>query len=120
MTELMIVIAIIAVLATLSYPSYQTHVVETRRTMASACLVELSQWMERFYTSNMSYAGASLPTAPCDSEVNEFYAVAFVGTPDASTYSLSATAKGGQADRDGGCESLTINQHSVKQPAACW
>ena len=49
------VVAVIAILAAIAYPSYINYVVESRRTTATACLVEHGQFMERLYTTNLSY-----------------------------------------------------------------
>ena len=118
--ELMIVIAIVGILAGLGYPTYTSHVAETRRTKAEACLMELSQGMERHYTMNMSYADAGLMQTQCRTELEEYYQFGFSGTPDAGSYTLVATAIGIQASRDDNCASLSLNQNSVKSPAACW
>lgn len=118
--EMMIVIAIISILAAIGYPSYTSHVAETRRTKAEACLVELSQNMERHYTMNMSYAGAGLALTQCRTELEAFYSFSFSETPDAKTYTLVATAIGVQATHDDSCPSLTLDQNSVKNPGNCW
>ncbi|MDX1694151.1 MAG: type IV pilin protein [Ketobacteraceae bacterium] len=118
--ELMIAVAIISILATVGYPSYMSHVTDTRRDKAEACLVELSQNMERYYTMNMTYEDAGLALAQCRTELGEFYEFGFSSTPDANSYTLLATAKGSQASRDGECSTLSLNQNSVKTPAACW
>jgi len=53
--ELMIAVAIVGILAAIAYPSYIEHVRKTRRADAKAVVLELSQWMERFYTENSRY-----------------------------------------------------------------
>ena len=53
--ELMIVVAIIGILAGIAYPTYQDSVRKSRRADAEAVLLELAQWMERFYTENNRY-----------------------------------------------------------------
>ena len=53
--EVMIVVAVIGILAAIAYPSYQESVTKTRRSAAQGCLVEMAQFMERFYTTNMRY-----------------------------------------------------------------
>ncbi len=117
--ELMVVVAIVALLAAIGYPSYQKQMVNTRRDMARACLTELSQWMERYYSSNMSYANAQLPATQCRSDLSEFYTFAFSGTPAAETFTISATAIGRQAEQDAACSPLTINQNAVQNKPDC-
>ena len=104
--ELMVAVMIVGILASIAYPAYQEHVFKTRRAAGKACLLEAGQYMERYYTTTMSYASASLPT--CSSDVSSFYTLEFSGTPDASTYSLTATRTGAQTNDK--CGTLTLNQ----------
>lgn len=131
--ELMIVVAIVAILAAVAYPSYLSHVQKTRRATATACLTELSQWMERNYTTCLAYnvtgAGcatamnsANLPALSCRNEVAAAYAFSFTANPTASAYSLRAVPQGPQAS-DTRCGTLTLNQAGVKGAASasgCW
>jgi type IV pilus assembly protein PilE len=108
--ELMVVVTIVGILASIAYPAYQDHGFKTRRAAGKACLLEAGQYMERYYTTHMSYASASLPT--CSSDVSSFYTLAFSGTPDASTYSLTATRTGAQTNDK--CGTLTLNQAGTR------
>ena len=54
--EVMIVVVIVGILAAIAYPSYQNYVIRANRGAATACLLELSQFMERLYTQNMTYS----------------------------------------------------------------
>lgn len=57
--ELMIVVAIIAIIATFAYPSYQESVRKGYRSEGKAKLLEVSQQLERCYTQENKYGGAS-------------------------------------------------------------
>ena len=112
--ELMIAIAVVGILAAIAYPSYTGQVTKTRRAAAAACLLERAQFMERYYSTNMSYAGAVVPAAACTTELGGDYTFAFSAGPTATTYTLAATPQGGQASNDTQCATLSINERGTK------
>mgnify|MGYP001255508565 CR=1 FL=1 len=118
--ELMIVVAIVAILAAVAYPSYQAHVIRTNRALANGCLLELSQFMELYYTTNISYAGAALPATECQNTLAARYAFAFQAAPAANQFTIQATPGGAQAADT--CGTLSINQAGVRTPNTpeCW
>ena len=100
--ELMIVVAIIAVLASIAYPSYIKYITKTRRNAATACLSEYANYMERYYTTNLSYKqpSAAVPALGCadTTQTGDYYNYSFGGTPAAPTstaYSIQAVPQGG-------------------------
>ncbi len=121
--ELMIVVVIIAILALIAYPSYINQVRKSRRAQAKADLVELTQMLERQYTTDRTFDNFVLGT------LNQS---PFTGTPrygialvkDATTYTLTATPDGDQANDP--CGTLTIDQLNVKTASGplgtegCW
>ncbi|WP_166207021.1 type IV pilin protein [Cognatiluteimonas telluris] len=122
--ELMITVAIVAILAAAALASYGYATVKSRRAAAKGCLTEGAQFMERYYTSNFTYAGAALPA--CSSDVKPYYRVEFSGTPDGSSYVVQAVPLAGQARGDSLCGTLSINQvgHRTESGtgsvADCW
>ena len=125
--ELMIVVAVLAIIVAFAYPSYRDHVVKTKRKVAAACLMEYAQWMERYYTTNMKYQGATLPSTTCATDLSGDYSFAFAtGEPTASTYEIEATPQGAQASSDGACGTLSIDQAGTRtvsgsgSVASCW
>ncbi|WP_345783826.1 type IV pilin protein [Stenotrophomonas sp. YIM B06876] len=109
--ELMVVVAIVAILSAIALPSYQAHVIKTRRATAAACLQERAQFMERFYTTNMTYANAPAP-AQCGQGVDDFYVIAFSAAPAAKTYAITATPTAKQ--KDGKCGTLSIDAKGAR------
>jgi len=117
--EMMIVVAIIAILAAIAIPSYQAHIIKANRAAATACLLEQAQFMERYYTTNLSYVLAAptvLPAAVpagCGSDLATRYAFALANpAPAARNYTITATPQGPQNDPQ--CGVLSINQAGVK------
>lgn len=111
--ELMITVAVIAILASIAMASYNFAVVKSRRSAAAGCLLERAQFMERFYTTRMTYQGAPAP-AQCGADVSPHYTLAFSGTPNATTFVITATPQGSQASADAKCGTLSINAQGVK------
>jgi type IV pilus assembly protein PilE len=122
--EVMIVVAIIGILSAIAYPSYQTYVQKTRRAVATGCLQEAAQQMERRYTTSLAYnSTTTLPTLSCATDVQPFYDLVFsTGEPTIKTFGIEAQAKGGQLVK---CGNLTLTQAGVKgvgqdTVAECW
>lgn len=124
--ELVVVVAIVAILAAIALPSYQEHMRKTRRAQGKADMLELTQRLERVYTTDRSYAAAA---AICGGTVNSpstgtaYYQLAT--ECDASTFTITATPLGSQANDK--CGTLTIDQLGTKTPnvgadgaTVCW
>lgn len=116
LTEVMMALAVSAILLAVAVPSYQSHIRSTKRGLATACLIEASQFMERVYSSSMAYnsyngATTALPELSCRVDLAGDYTMSL--TADASTYTLTATPAGGQAS-DTVCGTLTINQTGAR------
>lgn len=129
--EVMIVVAIIGIIAAVAYPSYQEHVRKTKRADAQAALMELSQFMERFYTANGRYLDADgdapdLPfdTAPKDGGSKNYDLGFAEDSPTANSYMLEAAPAGSMANDS--CGTLTLSNTGAKGQAAgatladCW
>jgi len=136
--ELVIVVAIIAILAAIALPSYTNYITRTRRAAAAACASQISNYMERFYTTNLSYSQATDGTQNGDpklecqgaNETGQFYSYSgfdTAGGATATTYLISATPIGSQLARDTECATLTLDQTGVRDidggtgtAAKCW
>lgn len=121
LVELMVVVAIIGILASIGLPAYTEHVRKARRASGGACLVTISQQLERVYTTSLTYAGAPAAAVlddSCEPEVLDSYVINVV--VGAKTYTISAAPTGRQSGDS--CGTLSLNQAGVKTPATagCW
>lgn len=124
--ELLIVITIVSILAAIAIPSYRDYIVRTNRAAARACLSEGAQFMERYYTTNLTYVGATLALG-CQTEggLNSHYTLS-AGTPTQRTYTLTATPAGAQAGDDTDCGTLGLTQTGARTASGsggvtkCW
>lgn len=114
--ELMVVILVLGVLAGIAYASYENATVASRRKAAAACLLEASQFMERYYSTNLRYTDAVIPALPCRTELTPHYTIP-TPTLTATTYALTIVPVSGsrQAAKDGAkCGTLGITQAGTK------
>jgi type IV pilus assembly protein PilE len=131
--ELMVVVAIIGVLAAIAVPTYMGYTTRTYRASARACMSEAAQFMERFYTTNLTYEGAdALLNLGCELEsgMPAHYTIT-AGAPEGPapgqrTFTVVATPVGVQATRDTACGTLTLNEVGARTAtgtdgvAGCW
>ena len=127
--EIMITVAIVAILSAIAFASYDSFVVNSRRAAAATCVQERAQFMERYYSTYLTYNNAASPPviAQCSAEVAPFYQVGLQGgSLGAKTYVLQAVPQGIQAAKDTGCATLTLNAQGVrgvtgpKAVTNCW
>ncbi|WP_374604450.1 type IV pilin protein [Arenimonas sp.] len=129
--ELMVTVAIIAILGAIAFPSYRNHVIKTRRATSAACLIELSQFMERERTTRLAYnaeidAVEDLPNTQCRQDMAEFYTLAMPAITATSFTLTAAPVAGGSQAKDSKCGTIGINQAGTKTESGsgdvsdCW
>ena len=112
--ELMIVVAVLAILASIAYPSYTDFIRKTRREAAGSCLLQAAQFMERYYTTKLTYEGSGKTSWDCP-DASPHYAIA-ISDVAARAYKVRATASGTQAND--ACGSwIEINEKGNKSSA---
>jgi type IV pilus assembly protein PilE len=123
LVELMITVAVIGILAAIAIPNYQQYVLRGNRSDAKAILMETAQFMERYYTTNNTYVGATVLSAVSPkgaSATSKKYDITFSAGPTATSFTLQAATTGSQ-DNDS-CGDLTISNTGAQTPttAGCW
>lgn len=108
--ELMIVVAIIGILASVAIPSYQESVKQSRRADVTGALFVLANKMERFFTVNNTYVGATVVAG----DNTDYYTLGFSTASTATTYSLSAAPTSGSAQVGDSCGTLTLTHTGAK------
>jgi type IV pilus assembly protein PilE len=123
LVELLVTVATVAILAGIAYPSYQRYVARTHRNAAAACLSQYAQFMERFYTTNLTYLDAE-PVMGCrlENDMDRRYNFEVEVSEDGRGFVVRATPLGVQAKIDTACGTLTLNQTGGRTPNdnACW
>jgi type IV pilus assembly protein PilE len=127
--ELMIVLAVMAIILAIAIPSYNDYVRRSRRTEAVARMQDIAVFQEKFRSENPGYTnawanlGGDPDAAGQNAGTHYNWAVAVAAGPPA-TYTITATAQGGQADDKAqgvSCTPLTLTNAGVKGPnEACW
>lgn len=112
--ELMIAVAIAGIIATIAIPSYQSQIRDSRRQDGMKILLQLKIQQEDFRLTNNSYATTAQLAVPA----SDYYTFS-VSNVSATTYTMTATAKGSQTS-DTGCTVVNLDQSMNKTPTACW
>lgn len=118
LVEVLIAIAIIGILVGIAYPQYGSYVQKSRRTDGHLALLQEVQSLERCKSTSYSYASCTLKDS---SSPEGYYAITL--TKNATSYTLTATGQGAQAN-DPDCSVLTLNHQGVQTPdpdtTVCW
>jgi len=129
--ELMVVVVIIAIIASIAIPSFFDSVRKARRSDAKEALFDVSARLEQYYQDNKGYPTTADMTLlgylnnPYVSPEG-YYDISFVGTPDATSYTIQAKPNPkGKQDEDRNCQTFIYNNLGVKDvskglPDDCW
>lgn len=125
--ELMIVVAVIGVLAAITYPSYKDYVVRSKRSDAKSALLNAQIAQEKYRANSIRY-GTLTEIGVNGTSPDGNYTIAISGTPDATSYTVTATPLSPFTDT--GCGTFAVNKDgkttssSVQTTAAkvteCW
>ncbi|KTS74849.1 hypothetical protein NS274_18615 [Pseudomonas oryzihabitans] len=128
----MIVVAIVGILAAIAYPSYMEHIRKGNRADAEASLMQLSQFMERYFTGTGRYSQTAgqtdvpnNPAPPYPTGTNYTFTIT-VGNAGTS-YTATATPNNPGVMANDKCGALTLTNNGLKgqtgtgvTTADCW
>jgi type IV pilus assembly protein PilE len=123
--ELMVVVVIVAILMIIATINYSGQVRNGRRTDGINTLYSISLAEERYRTINTIYGTLAQVWAGVTTSTGGYYSLA-ISNVTATTYTLTATATGDQAnDKEGAtsCATLTMTMSAgsfSNTPAVCW
>ena len=122
LVELMIVVVVVAVLAAIAVPGYRGAMRKAHRAEAKTALTLCAQRLERYFTENGRYTGAT--KALCAADEPPSYELQ-LPEPGAVAYTLSAVPRGGQSGD--ACGTFTLDQNGGRgvggtslSVAECW
>lgn len=130
--ELLIAIAIVGILTAIAYPMYLDAVRKSNRAEAKVELLDISQRLQRCYTSFARFNDPVNCAVYVDlvgtgiwTRGSAFYLVSItaLGAGAAeTTYQLKAVAKKAPqtGDTANGCNELTLDHTGVQLPDVCW
>lgn len=123
--ELLIVIAIVGLMAAIAYPSYRSSVIKSKRSDATAELMQTAQGLERCFTRFNVYNHANCQVATNLPYITPEGHYQVSGVLTATTFTLTAAPQAGQA-ADTKCANFGLDQTNAKTvtgslPATdCW
>lgn len=123
--ELVIVLAVIGILAVVAIPTYQSHMIRSDRTDAIHTLLAIQLAQEKFRMNNSQYGTLAQVWGGVTTTEGGHYTLA-ISNVTGTTYTITATAVGGQAaDSEGSvsCSALVLtyaNGTTTKTPKECW
>ena len=142
--ELMVVLAIVGILGAIAIPSYQESVRKSRRAEARAQLLEVAQYMKRFYSHNDSFANTKAglaATVPGELSMvprhaasgSQSYDIGFCApaagsnNPGLSTFKIQAVRKSGGPMEGDKCGDFTLEHtgargllNATDSASNCW
>jgi type IV pilus assembly protein PilE len=132
LVELLTVLIAIAVLAAIAIPSYSSYLLRTRRSDATAALLQVQAAQAKFYLQNNAYARSLTDPPPGGlgmpaTTTHGYYALEVQTAANGQSYiAIASPAPGGGQTDDTKCGSFTLadtgtrNATGTSGAATCW
>lgn len=123
--EILITVAIVAILAAFAIPSFNHYLLKSHRSDAYTTILSVQMAEERYRSNNSTYGSLAQVWGGVSTTEGGRYTIA-VSNVGSTTYTITATAVGGQAsDTENGTSCATIslaynNGVVTKSPGDCW
>ena len=123
--ELMITVVIMAILVAISIPMFTDQLRKSRRYDATSTLLSMEQEQALYRTNNTTYGTLAQVWSGVTSTPDNHYTLT-VTMPTSTSYVLTATAVGDQANDDENsviCSPMVVtvtNLSTTRTPVACW
>lgn len=132
--ELMIAVAIVGILAAVAFPNYTNYLRDSRRADCKAVMLTIANKLERDFSIENRYPAGTKDEDDDDEASNPIssfscpvgggsatYVLAYAGNDTGTTYTVTATPTGSQAnDR---CGTLTLSHNGARSASGtgtCW
>jgi len=121
--ELMIVVVIIGILAAIAVPAYTEYVKRAKRADAKAALLQAQLAQEKYRANHVTYGTTLTAISINSTSPDGYYTIAISGTPDATTYTVTAAPKSPHTDST--CGTFAVNKDGADvstghASADCW
>jgi type IV pilus assembly protein PilE len=132
LVEMLITVAIIGIIAAIAYPSYMESVRKSNRSEAKVELMDISQRLQRCYSSFARFDNAAncpvyadLIDGGIETRGAGYYRITIApiaGGVAATSFELLATAIKAPQTKDlrDGCNEMRLRHTGVQLPDACW
>lgn len=113
--EILIVVAIIGIIAAIAIPQYGQTVRNNFRRDIQGEMLQIAAEQEQEFSRGNGFAAVAQYEA-----LQGRYDLAVTVTASPATYTVTATAKGGQVESGGSCNTMTLDKYGNQAPASCW
>lgn len=124
--EVIIALAMVAIIAAMAFPAYTSSITRARRADGQIALLDLAAHLDRYYTQQNTYQGATLSHLGMPATSSKGFYHLRITALNTGHYRIEAAPLGVQASNDKECAMLTYDDLGSKgitghgNPENCW